>query len=123
MSTPASTCEQALSAARRGADVGTTFPLRAVAADGRPYPLPSVILSRGARVAFFHDPQTLVIVGGEFGHQHPSLLDLQTGVRRMLAELPADFVSRDFDISATGSEIVFDRLQVNTDLALIERAR
>jgi hypothetical protein len=41
----------------------------------------------------------------------------------MLAELPTDFVVRDFDISATGSEIVLDRLQVNTDLALIERPR
>jgi serine/threonine protein kinase/Tol biopolymer transport system component len=106
-----------------GADVGTTFPLRAAAADGRPYPLPSVILSRGARVAFYRDPQTLVILGGEIGHQNPSLLDLRSGVQRRLAELPADFVVRDFDISAAGSEIVFDRLQVTTDLALIERPR
>jgi hypothetical protein len=30
-------------------------------------------------------------------------------------------VSTDFDISAAGSEIVFDRVQVNSDLALIER--
>jgi serine/threonine protein kinase/Tol biopolymer transport system component len=106
-----------------GADVGTTFPLRAAAVDGRPYPLSSVILSRGARVAFFRDPQTLVILGGEIGHQNPSLLDLRSGGQRVLAELPADFVVRDFDISAAGSEIVFDRLQVNSDLALIERTR
>jgi serine/threonine protein kinase/Tol biopolymer transport system component len=106
-----------------GADVGTTFPLRAAAADGRPYPLPSVILSRGARIAFFRDAQTLVVLGGEIGHQNPLLLDLRTGVRRTLAELPADFAVRDFDISLAGSEIVFDRLQVNTDLALIERTR
>jgi serine/threonine protein kinase/Tol biopolymer transport system component len=106
-----------------GADVGTTFPLRAAAADGRPYPLPTVILSRGARAAFFRDPQTLIILGGDIGHQNPSLLDLRSGVQRILAELPADFVVRDFDISAAGSEIVFDRLQVNSDLALIERTR
>lgn len=105
-----------------GADVGTNFPLRAAAADGRPYPLPSVILSRGARVAFFRDPQTLVILGGEIGHQNPTLLDLRSGEQRVLAELPADFVVRNFDISLTGSEIVFDRLQTNSDLALIERA-
>jgi len=105
-----------------GADVGTTFPLRAAAADGRPYPLPSVMLSRGARrVVFFHDPQILVILGGEIGHKNFSLLDLRTGARRILAELPADFAMRDFDVSADGSEIVFDRLQVNADLALIER--
>jgi Tol biopolymer transport system component len=105
-----------------GADVGTTFPLRAAAADGRPYPLPSVLLTRGARrVAFFRDPQALVILGGEIGHKNFWLLDLRTGTQRILAELPADFVIRDFDISAAGSEIVFDRVQVNSDLALIER--
>ena len=106
-----------------GADVGTTFPLRAAAADGRPYPLPSVSLTRGARrLAFFRDRRSLVILGGEIGHKDFWLLDLRTGAQRILAELPADFVVRDFDISAAGSEIVFDRVQATSDLALIERA-
>jgi hypothetical protein len=39
----------------------------------------------------------------------------------MLAELPEDFIIRDFDISAAGSEIVFDRVQASSELALIER--
>jgi dipeptidyl aminopeptidase/acylaminoacyl peptidase len=105
-----------------GADVGTTFPLRAAAADGRPFPLPTVMLTRGARrVAFFRDSQTLVILSGEIVHKDLSLLDLRTGAQRILATLPADFVIHDFDISANGSEIVFDRTQVNSDLALIER--
>ena len=107
-----------------GADVGTTFPLRAAAADGRPYPLPNVMLTRGARrVVFFRDPQTLVILGGEIVHKNFSLLDLRTGTQRIVAELPGDFVTRDFDIAADGSAIVFDRVQVNSDLALIERTR
>ena len=107
-----------------GADVGTTFPLRAAAADGRPYPLPSVMLTRGARrVAFFRDPQTLLILSGEIIHKNFSLLDLRTGSQRLLAVLPADFDVRDFDISASGLELVFDRVQVNSDLALIERTR
>jgi Tol biopolymer transport system component len=106
-----------------GADVGTTFPLRAAAPDGRPYPLPSVMLTRGARrVAFFRDSQTLVILAGDIGHKNFSLLDLRTGARRALNELPEEFVVRDFDISADGMEIVFDRVQVNSHLALIERA-
>jgi WD40 repeat protein len=106
-----------------GADVGTTFPLRAAAADGRPYPLPSVMLTRGARrVAFFHDQHTLVILSGDISHKNFSVLDLRTGVQRILAELPSDFVIGDFDISVAGSEIVFDRVQLNSDLALIERA-
>jgi Tol biopolymer transport system component len=105
-----------------GADVGTTFPLRAAAADGRPYPLPTVMLTRGARrVVFFRDSQTLVILGGEIIHKNFSLLDLRTGTQHAIAELPADFVIRDFDVSTDGSEIVFDRVQVNSDLALIER--
>jgi hypothetical protein len=107
-----------------GADVGTTFPLRAAAADGRPYPLASMMLTRGARrVVFFHDPQTLMILGGEIVHKNFSLLDLRTGTQRMVAELPGDFVTRDFDMAADGSAIVFDRVQVNSDLALIERTR
>jgi hypothetical protein len=49
--------------------------LLAAAADGRPYPLPSVMLTRGARrVAFFHDPQALVILGGEIVHKNLVLL-------------------------------------------------
>jgi hypothetical protein len=82
------------------------------------------MLTRGARrVGFFRDSQTLVILGGEVGHKNFWLLDLRTGAQRMLAELPADFVIRDFDISAAGSEIVFDRVQETSELALIERAR
>jgi Tol biopolymer transport system component len=106
-----------------GADVGTTFPLRAAAADGRPYPLPSVMLTRGARrVAFFHDQNTLVILSGDISHKNFSVLDLRTGVQRILVEIPLDFLIRDFDVSVDGSEIVFDRIQLNSDLALIERA-
>jgi Tol biopolymer transport system component len=105
-----------------GADVGTTFPLRAAAADGRPYPLPTVMLTRGARrVAFYRDPQTLVILGGEIVHKDFALLDLRTGARQILARVPADFVVHDFDVSADASELVFDRAQANSDLALIER--
>jgi hypothetical protein len=74
------------------------------------------------RLAFFRDRQSLVILGGEIGHKNFWLLDLRTGAQRILAELPADFVVRDFDISAAGSEIVFDRVQATSDLALIERA-
>ncbi len=106
-----------------GPDVGTTFPLRAAAADGRPHPLPSVMLTRGARrVAFFRDLHTLLVLSGEVGHKDFWLLDLRTGAQNLLAHLPADFAVRDFDVSADGSEILFDRLQVTSDLAMIERA-
>jgi Tol biopolymer transport system component len=105
-----------------GADVGTTFPLRAAAADGRPHPLHSVMLTRGARrVAFLRGQQALVFLRGEIGHKDLWLIDLQSGGERLLAQLPKDFVTRDFDVSADGSEIVLDRVQENSALALIER--
>jgi Tol biopolymer transport system component len=107
-----------------GADIGTTFPLRAAAEDGRPHALPNLMLTRGARrVAFWHDEQSLVVLRGDIGHKNLSLVDLQSGSEHVLAELPADFVTSDFDIAADGSEIVLGRSQENSELALIERTR
>jgi Tol biopolymer transport system component len=106
-----------------GADIGTAFPLRAAAAqDGRPHSLPNLLLTRGARrVAFLRDGQSLVILRGDIGHKNLWLVNLQTGSERILAELPPDFVIGDFDISADGSEVVLDRLEETSELALIER--
>jgi WD40 repeat protein len=107
-----------------GADIGTTFPLRAAARDGRPYPLPTLILTRGARrVAFSPDGQSLVVLRGDFDHKNFWLVNLRTGAERLLAELPPEFVIHDFDVAPNGSEILFDRLQENSELALIEHAR
>jgi hypothetical protein len=62
------------------------------------------MLTRGARrVAFLRDPQALVILGGEIGHKNFSLLDLRTGAQRIVADLPADFTIRDFDVAADGA--------------------
>ncbi|HVO23939.1 MAG TPA: DNA-binding protein [Candidatus Margulisiibacteriota bacterium] len=104
-----------------GADVGTSFPLRAVAPDGRPFPLPGLLLARGSRVAFLGDPQTLIILRGQPGHLTFLASDIRSGAQRILIELPANFVARDFDVSASGNEIVFDRIEENPDVALIER--
>ena len=105
-----------------GADIATIFPLRAAGKDGRPYPLPTLILTRGARrVAFSNDGQSLVVLRGDFDHKDFWLIDLRTGAERMLAQLPAQFVVSDFDMSPDGSEIMFERAQENSELALIER--
>jgi Tol biopolymer transport system component len=107
-----------------GPDVGTTFPLRAAAADGRVHPLRSLILTRGARrVSFLRDPHSLVILRGEIGNKNLWLVDLETGIERQLTSLSRNFVIRDFDISGDGREIVFDRVQENSDLVLIDRVR
>jgi Tol biopolymer transport system component len=105
-----------------GADVGTTFPLRAAETDGRPHPLPGLMLTRGARrVAFLNDRPTLIYLSGEVGHKNLWLMDLESGHQRALTQWPRDFVIGDFDVSADGTELLLDRVQQSSELALIER--
>jgi Tol biopolymer transport system component len=106
-----------------GPDVGTTFAVRAVAADGRPYPLPALILSRGARrIVFWHDNRSVVVLRGDASHKNFWLVDLQTGAERQLGELTPEPLIGDFDVSRSADEIVFDRTEESSEIALIERA-
>ena len=107
-----------------GADVGTTFPLRASGPDGRPYAMRNLILTRGARrVAFPRDSGSLVILRGEIGHKNFWLLDPLSGAERQLTDLPSTVVIGDFDVSPDGTDIIFDRVQESSSIALIERTR
>jgi serine/threonine protein kinase/Tol biopolymer transport system component len=107
-----------------GADVGMRFPLRASSPDGRPFGMASLILTRGARrVAFAPNSGSLVILRGEIAHKNFWLLNPQTGAERQLTDLPSSFVIGDFDVSPDGTEIIFDRVQDSSSIALIERAR
>ena len=104
-----------------GADVGTTFPLRASGPDGRTYGMASLILTRGARrVAFARNVNSLVILRGEIGHKNFWLLDPHTGAERQLTDLPSKFALGDFDISTDGTEIIFDRVENSSSVALFE---
>ncbi len=106
-----------------GAGTGVTFPLRAADREGRPYPLPPVTLLRGAqRVVFGPQPGTIIVLRGEFVHKDFWLIDLKTGGERRLTQLNADFDIRDFDLSADKSEILFDRVEESSTVALIDRA-
>ena len=105
-----------------GADVGVTFPLRAVKPDGRPYPLPAVMLPRGARrIVFGPEPGTIVALRGGFTHKDFWLIDLKTGAERRLTQLPMGFDIRDFDLSADKRELLFDRVEETSTVALIDR--
>ena len=105
-----------------GADVGTTFPLRAVGPDGRPYGMATLILTRGARrVVFSRKSGSLVVLRGEIGHKNFWLVDPISGAERQLTDLPANFVVGDFDVSPDETEIIFDRVLETSSLALIDR--
>lgn len=107
-----------------GADVGTTFPVRASGPDGRPYGMASLILTRGARrVAFARNSGSLVILRGEIGHKNFWLLDPQSGAERQLTDLPSNLRIGDFDVSPDGTEIIFDRVEDSSSIALIDRTR
>jgi Tol biopolymer transport system component len=106
-----------------GADIGTTFPIKAVTADARPYAMPNLTLTRGARrMRFFGGRRALVVMRGDIQHKNLWLIDLDTGGERQLTNLPADFTIRDFDVSPDGRELILERLQEHADVVLIDRA-
>jgi len=105
-----------------GADVGTTFPVKAVAADGSPRQLPHLLLTRGARRLVFLSELVLIVMKGDISHQDFWSVDLVTGRERQLTELGRGFVIGDFDISRDGREIIFDRTREESDIVLFDLA-
>lgn len=105
-----------------GADVGTMFPVKAVTTTAAPYHnIPSLTLTRGARrLRFFPGRHQLVAMMGNIQHKDLWLIDLDTGERRPLTTLPADFDLRDFDVAPDGREIVVERVQEHSDVVLID---
>lgn len=107
-----------------GADIGTTFSLKAAKPDGMVYTLPSITLSRGARHAVFAPGgHLLILLRGEIRHKDLWSIDLDTGAEQQLTKLPADFDIRDFDLSPDGRELVMERVQERSDIVLLDFAR
>jgi dipeptidyl aminopeptidase/acylaminoacyl peptidase len=107
-----------------GADVGTTFPVKAVTADGRPLPFPNLTLTRGARrLRFLYGGRALVVLRGEIQHKNLWVIDLDTEAEHQLTNLAPDFNVRDFDVSSDGREIVVERVQEQSDVLRIDLAR
>jgi Tol biopolymer transport system component len=105
-----------------GADVGTTFPVKGVTAEGAPHALPSLVLSRGSRrLAFLGDDRHLVVLKGDLSHKELWAVDLETGRERPLTDLGPASVVADFDVSADGREILFDRAREESDIVLLDR--
>ncbi len=107
-----------------GADIGTTFPLRAANADGTARTIAPLTMTRGARHVVF-DPggRGLLVLRGEIGHKDLWRVDLDTGSERRLTDLAPDFDVRDFDVSPDGREVVLEQVQEHSDVVLIELSR
>jgi Tol biopolymer transport system component len=107
-----------------GPDIGTTFSLKAVTTEAAAHPLPALTLTRGARhLAFLPVRRALVFLRGEIQHKDLWLIDLETGAERQLTNLPPDFDIRDFDISPDGRDVVLERVQERSDVAVLDLPR
>ena len=107
-----------------GADIGTTFSVKAVTPEGVTHALPGLTdLTRGARhLKFLSGGHGLAFLRGSIGHKDLWLTDPDTGVERQLTNLPDDFDIRDFDISADGHEVILERVQERSDIVLLDLA-
>jgi dipeptidyl aminopeptidase/acylaminoacyl peptidase len=103
-----------------GADVGTNFPVKAVSADGKARQLTNLSLTRGARRLVFLREDTLIVLRGDVSHKEFWSIDLATGREQQLTALGRGFAIGDFDISRDGREIVFDRIQEESDIVLFD---
>ncbi len=106
-----------------GPDIGTTFQVKAATPEGRPYPFPHLVLTRGARhFAVLPDRATpaLIVLKGEIGHKDVWMIDLETAGERPLTNFGGDIVVRDFDVSPDGRELVFEQVQEHSDIVRID---
>jgi len=104
-----------------GPDIGTTFSIAAVTSVGIPSSIPNLTLTRGARrLVFVRGGHALIVLRGEIEHKDFWFVDLETGTERRLTSFDRDVIVRDFDVSPDDREIVFDRIQENSDIVLIE---
>ncbi|RPJ81060.1 MAG: hypothetical protein EHM13_11055, partial [Acidobacteria bacterium] len=107
-----------------GPDVGTTFHVKAIAPDGTPYPLPDLVLTRGARrLRFLPGSRSVVLMRGQIEHKNLWAVDVETGAERPLTAVPRDFSIQDFDVSTDGREIILHRVQEQSDLVLLDLPR
>jgi Tol biopolymer transport system component len=107
-----------------GPDIGTTFSVRAATPEAEPHPLPTLTLTRGARhLAFLPGGWEVLVLRGGIQHKNLWLIDLETGAERQLTKLDADFEISDFDISPDGREVVLERVQERSNVAIIDLLR
>ena len=108
--------------------LGAQMEVRAITPQGKPFPLPKIPLTRtGVRsmssaYRFLPDGKSLVLLDGDLRKPVFWRVDLTTGARKQLTDLRAGGWIRSFDVTPDGKHILFDRVQENSDVVLIELA-
>jgi hypothetical protein len=74
-------------------------------------------------LAFLTGGRKLAVLRGDIQHKNLWLINMETGAERQLTDLPPDFDIRDFDISADGNEIVLEREQERSEVAVLDLHR
>ncbi len=104
-----------------GPDIGTTFAVKAVTKEAKPYALPNLTLTRGARhLVFLPSRRALVFLRGGIEHRNLWLVDLENGSERPLSNLDPDFEVSDFDVSPDGQEVVMERAQQRSNVEILD---
>jgi Tol biopolymer transport system component len=103
-----------------GADVGTDFSVRAVHADGTPYDIQPLVLSRGSRRLDFLGEHLLVMLKGDLSYKELWVVDVVSGEQRQLTALGPGPLIDEFDVSADGTQIVLTRASEESDIVLID---
>ena len=108
-----------------GPNVFTQTPLLAVRPDGTPVEMPPIRTQRdGERMRFLRDGRGLVYMDGSSATPWEDfwLLDLKTKKTRRLTRFKNSAAMRTFDLTPDGHQIVFDRLNENSAVVLIDLA-
>lgn len=104
-----------------GADVGTTFKLKAADTRGQSLKIPDLTLTRGGRrVVFLKGTRSLVFLRGDMRHKNLWSIDLDTGAERQLTDFAPGFDVKDFDVTPDGREVVVEQLQEHSNIVLLE---
>jgi len=106
-----------------GTPIARSVPLKAVTPQGKPYPVPPLVVDRlGDSYRFLPNGKQVVVKLGGFRRQNFWLFDLATGERRQLTNLPPGDLVHRFDTSPDGKRIMFELVRAHSDIALIELA-
>lgn len=99
--------------------LGPTYQVKAVTPDGQPVPLPDISITGPDSFRAIPGSRAIVILEGP-GQLNFVRVDLATGQKRQLTEGTYGFEIQNFDVSPDGKQIIFDRVQNNSDIVVID---